>query len=220
MQRASSFAKAPSEGGEGQGAPPAKDVAEALGIAAGVQSGWLGAAAAPCTPLHPPAPPCTPLHPLILHRGRSQQTRGCQDTAIQTWNHQPPHGHMKNRGREKKRRCTGSTCVCRMYTVCMQEHKHVLLALSTVAHTAAHTATHTHLWQAVHRCSRDNNDNVNTHCCLTHSLSHNELEALSHHFFFWASPWQFADCSWLQVASWPRGGGRGGEGEVEKRAEE
>lgn len=32
---------------------PAKDVAEALGIAAGVQSGWLGAAAAaaaPCTP--------------------------------------------------------------------------------------------------------------------------------------------------------------------------
>lgn len=49
---------------------PAKDVAEALGTAAGV-------------------------HPLIPRRGRPQQTCGCQDAPIQTWNHQPPHGHMK-----------------------------------------------------------------------------------------------------------------------------
>lgn len=42
----------PERGGKRAGEQPAKDVAEALGIAAGVQSGWLGAAAAPA-PLDP-----------------------------------------------------------------------------------------------------------------------------------------------------------------------
>lgn len=81
----------------------------------------------------------SPLHPLILRRGRSQQTCGCQDTAIQTWNHQPPHGHMKTEeggGVHREHMRLQYVYACRHTNMSS-------FALSTLPHT--HACTHTPL---------------------------------------------------------------------------
>lgn len=97
-------------GGKRAGAQPAKDVAEALGIAAGVQSGRLGAAEAPA-----------PLDPA--------QRQVSADPRVPRRCHQPPHGHIKT----EKKNAQGAHASA-VY-ICMQAHKHVLLALSTHTHT-------------------------------------------------------------------------------------
>lgn len=68
------------------GAPPAKDVAEALGIAAGAQSGWLGARAAPA-----------PLDPAQRQVSADLWVPRCSDPNLEpsasTWTHENTEEH-------------------------------------------------------------------------------------------------------------------------------
>lgn len=98
----------------------AKDTAEALGIAAGVQSGSVQ---------QQQQSPQTRTF-LMLHRERSQQTFGCQDNHFQTWSHQPPqHGLVKTEERSAQR----SSSVC------------ILRASNHNTSSYIHTHVHTHL---------------------------------------------------------------------------
>lgn len=95
----------PERGGKRAGEQPAKDVAEALGIAAGVQSGWLGAAAAPA-PLDP-AQRQVSADPRVPRRRHPNL-----ELSFSTWT------HKKKKNRKK---CTESTHVCNM---CMHATTH------------------------------------------------------------------------------------------------
>lgn len=95
----------PERGGKRAGEQPAKDVAEALGIAAGVQSGWLGAAAAPA-PLDP-AQRQVSADPRVPRRRHPNL-----ELSFSTWT------HKKKKTRKK---CTESTHVCNM---CMHATTH------------------------------------------------------------------------------------------------
>lgn len=105
-------------GGKGQGVQAAKDVAEALGIAAGVQSGWLGAAAAPA-PLDPAQRQVSADPRVPRHRYPNLEP------SASTWTHN-----------NRKKRSTGSTVVC--YVLYMHA------GTQTCAPRFEHSCTNTH----------------------------------------------------------------------------
>lgn len=115
-------------GGEEERGKVARDVAEALGIAAGAQSGWLGAAAASVS--------LDLKQRRVFSRPTGAKTAPSRPGTVLIFPVDPWKTERKHTGWA----CAPAECI--------------------LMH--AHTD-----WQAVHICSRDNDDNVNTCCCTS-----------------------------------------------------